>query len=71
MKRILLAVMLVAAMSAGALSARQLGRTSVTPLACGSPCTSSFICARPCFCYNPFGTGGYCQPDGPPPPPAN
>jgi len=51
MKRVLLVVMLGAAMSAGALSARQLGKTSLTPLACGSPCNGSFICARPCFCY--------------------
>ena len=71
MKRVLLAVMLGAAMSAGALSAHQLGKTSVTLLACGSPCNGTIMCARPCFCYNPFGTGGNCQPDGPPPPPPN
>jgi hypothetical protein len=71
MKRVLLAAMLVVAMSAGALSARQLGKTSVTLLACGSSCNGTIMCARPCFCYNPFGTGGNCQPDGPPPPPPN
>jgi hypothetical protein len=69
-KKILLAAMFTAALSAGAVSVRQL-RTSATPTACGSPCTRSTICARLCFCYFGLsgGTTGVCQPEGPPPAP--
>jgi hypothetical protein len=69
--KILLAAMLTAALSAGAISVRQLRTASATPTACGSPCTRSTICARPCFCYFGLsdGTTGICQPEGPAPAP--
>jgi hypothetical protein len=68
-RKIVLAAMLTAALSAGAISARQLRTASATPTACGSPCTSSTICARLCFCYGLFDgrTTGVCQPEGPAP----
>ena len=68
-KRILLAAMLAAALSAGAVSARQLGTGTHAVLACGSPCTSADFCKRPCFCYGLFDgrTVGNCQPEGPAP----
>jgi hypothetical protein len=70
-KKLMLAAMLTAALSAGAISVRQLQTSSATPTACGSPCTRSTICARPCFCYFGLsgGTTGVCQPEGPPPAP--
>jgi hypothetical protein len=68
-KRSLLAVMLAATLSAGAVSARQLGTGTHAVLACGSPCTRADICKRPCFCYFGLseGTVGNCQPEGPAP----
>jgi hypothetical protein len=68
-KKLLLTAMLTAALSAGAVSARQLGTGTHAILACGSPCTSSDICKRPCSCFIFNGTNGTCQPEGPAPSP--
>lgn len=72
-KKVLFVVFLMLMLSAICVSASQLIKkpASVSPVACGSPCTSSIVCARPCFCYIPIegGTSGLCQPEGPPPSP--
>jgi hypothetical protein len=70
-KKLLLAATLTAALSAAAVSARQLGTTPHAIVACGATCTSSDVCKRPCFCYGLFNgrTTGVCQPEGPPPGP--
>ena len=68
-KKVVTAVMFMAALSAGALSVRQLRTGSIGVTACGSPCVKTAACQRPCFCYIASGTVGNCQPDGPPPPP--
>ena len=70
-RKVLLGAILAAALSAGAVSARQLGTGTHAILACGSRCTIGDICKRPCGCY--FGLGGTvgtCQPEGPPPAPS-
>jgi hypothetical protein len=69
-RRIVMASMLTAALSAGALSLHQLKTSTHAIVACGSPCTTGDICKRPCGCF--FGLGGnrgVCQPEGPPPSP--
>ena len=68
-KKLLFAATLLAVVSASAVTVRQLRTSSATPTACGSQCTSSTICARPCFCYGLFDgrTTGICQPEGPAP----
>lgn len=70
-KKILLAAMLAATLSAGAVSARQLKTSTHALVACGSPCTTGDFCKRPCGCYFGLGGGpvGTCQPEGPPPAP--
>ena len=70
-KKILLATMLAATLSAGAVSARQLRISTHAVVACGSPCTAGDICKRPCLCYFGLSGGpvGVCQPEGPPPAP--
>lgn len=69
-KKILFAGMLAAVLSAGAVSARQLGAAATQVPACGSVCSKSVGCQKPCLCFV-FGsdTTGICQPEGPPPPP--
>ena len=71
LRKALFAAMFLAVLSASALSIRQLGTTPHAVVACGSPCTSSDICKRPCFCFGLFNgrPTGVCQPEGPPPAP--
>ena len=63
--RILLVMMLMATLSAGALSARQLRTGTHAIVACGSPCIMGDSCKQPCTCFIFHGTTGVCQPDGP------
>jgi hypothetical protein len=71
LKKVLCVVFLAAVFCAIAVSASQLATTPAAGTACGSPCTKSTFCVRPCFCYIPVegGTSGLCQPEGPPPGP--
>jgi hypothetical protein len=68
-KKLLLAAMLAATLSASAISVHQLRTGTQAIVACGSPCTSGDICKRPCGCC--FGPGGgpvgTCQPECPAP----
>ena len=68
-KKIMLTIMLAAAVSASAISARQLRTPAATPVACGHSCSTGTLCARPCGCC--FGPGGFtigtCQPECPAP----
>jgi hypothetical protein len=68
-RKILFATLLAATLSAGAISARQLGAGANAPLACGSSCTRLDFCKNPCFCFGLFegNTHGICQPEGPAP----
>jgi len=68
-RRIVLSVMLAAALSAGALSVHQLRTGTQAIVACGSFCTIGDICKRPCgCCFGPGGgTTGTCQPECPAP----
>jgi hypothetical protein len=69
-KKTLFATMFAAVLSAGALSARQLGTAPVQLPACGSPCSKTVGCNKPCLCFVVGNnTTGFCQPEGPPPPP--
>lgn len=69
MKKVLVASMFMAVVSASALSIQQL-RTSPRMAACGDPCVRTTACQKPCgLCYIVSGTTGVCQPEGPPPPP--
>jgi hypothetical protein len=68
-KKVVIAVMFLAVLSAGALSVRQLRTGSTSTTACGSPCVKTTACAAPCMCFIVSGTTGLCQPEGPPPPP--
>jgi len=73
-RKLMLAITLLTALFAVAISASQLVMTpAFGGTACGSPCTRSTICVRPCLCYIPVegGTNGTCQPEGPPPVPSN
>jgi hypothetical protein len=69
MKKVLMASMFLAVLSASALSVRQLRTGTDAIVACGSSCTSGDICKRPCGCC--FGPGGgpvgTCQPECPAP----
>lgn len=73
MRKMLFTVSLALVLSAVCVSASQLATPAFAGTACGSPCTSSTICVRPCLCYIGVagGTTGVCQPEGPPPAPAN
>ena len=73
MRKMLFTVSLAVVLSAVCVSASQLAAPAFAGTACGSPCTSSTICVRPCLCYIGVagGTTGVCQPEGPPPAPAN
>lgn len=68
-KKLMLAAMLTATLSAGALSLHQLRTGTNAIVACGSACTTGDICKRPCGCC--FGPGGgpvgVCQPECPAP----
>src|SRR5882724_4923345 len=68
-KKLLLAAMLAAALSASAISVHQLRTGTQAIVACGSFCGSGDICKRPCGCC--FGPGGgpvgTCQPECPAP----
>ena len=68
-KKLMLAAMLTAAISASALSLRQLRSGTYAIKACGSSCTTGDICKRPCgCCFGPGGgTIGTCQPECPAP----
>jgi hypothetical protein len=68
-KKMFFATLLATALSLSALAAHQLRTGTHAVLACGSPCTSSDVCKRPCFCYGLFDgrTVGNCQPEGPAP----
>jgi hypothetical protein len=70
-KNMLFAAMFAAVLSASAVSDHQLKTRANTLPACGSPCTKSIGCQKPCFCFLLVGsdTNGLCQPEGPPPPP--
>ena len=70
-RRIVMAAVLAATLSAGALSLHQLKTGTHAIVACGSPCTSGDICKRPCGCFFGIsgGTTGVCQPEGPAPAP--
>jgi hypothetical protein len=69
-KKVLTAVMFIAALSASALSIQQLRTSSQATAACGAPCVKTTACQKPCgLCYIVSGTTGVCQPEGPPPPP--
>ena len=63
-RKVLLASMFMAALSAGALSVRQLQTGSASLAACGSPCNLVIRCARPCFCFP--ASGGKCVIEIPP-----
>lgn len=70
LKKIWLAAVLAAVMSATVVSARQLQVASDTLPACGSACSKSVGCQKPCLCFVfTDSTTGFCQPEGPPPPP--
>ena len=68
-KKLMLAAMLTAALSASALSLHQLRTGTHAIVACGSFCTVGDFCKRPCGCC--FGPGGgptgVCQPECPAP----
>ena len=68
-RKLMLAAMLTAALSASALSLHQLRTGTYAVRACGSSCTSGDICKFPCGCC--FGVGGgtigTCQPECPAP----
>ena len=68
-RRIVLSVMLAAALSASAISVRQLRTGTQAIVACGSFCTIGDTCKRPCgCCFGPGGgTTGTCQPECPAP----
>lgn len=69
-KKVVTAAMFMAVLSASALSIRQLRTGSASVTACGSPCDKTITtCAKPCYCFVVSGTTGFCQPEGPPPPP--
>lgn len=70
-RKVLFAGMLTAVLSAGALSARQLGTAATELPACGSTCSKSVGCQKPCLCFvSGTDTTGVCQPEGPQPPAA-
>lgn len=72
LRKVLLAAMLAATLSAGALSARQLRKSTYAGLACGSACSRSNLnCQKPCYCFGLTDTNpnGVCQPEGPAPAP--
>lgn len=67
-KKLILAAMLAATLSAGALSLHQLKTGTHAIVACGSFCTVGDTCKRPCgCCFGPSGTTGTCQPECPAP----
>ncbi|MGZ4845076.1 MAG: hypothetical protein ACXVJL_16775 [Candidatus Angelobacter sp.] len=70
-RKMLFAAMFLSVVSAGAVTARQLGTVPHAVLACGSQCTISDTCKKPCFCFGLFNgnTTGVCQPEGPAPSP--
>ena len=69
LKKALYVLTLATVFSAVAVSAKQLTVAPRAGTACGSPCTRSTICVRPCFCFifQEGGTTGLCQPEGPEP----
>lgn len=71
MRKMLFIVCLAVVLSAACVSASQLAAPAAAGTACGSPCTRSTICVRPCLCYIGVegGTTGVCQPEGPAPAP--
>jgi len=73
LRKLLFTMSLAVVLSAVCVSASQLATPAAAGTACGSPCTRSTICVRPCLCYIPVegGTIGVCQPEGPPPAPGN
>jgi hypothetical protein len=73
LRKMLFTGFLAVVLSAVCVSASQLATPAFAGTACGSPCTSSTICVRPCLCYIGVagGTTGVCQPEGPPPAPAD
>lgn len=67
-RTLMLAAILTAAVSATALSLRQLRTGTNAIKACGSSCTTGDICKRPCgCCFGLGGTVGTCQPECPAP----
>ena len=67
LKKILLASMFMAVLSASALSVRQLKTGTQQVLACGSSCVRTDFCQKPCYCFfsDPQSPTGVCQPEGP------
>jgi hypothetical protein len=68
-RKVFITMMFLGALSASALSLRQLRTGTYAIKACGSSCTTGDICKRPCGCC--FGPGGgpvgTCQPECPAP----
>lgn len=68
-RQVLVTMMFLGALSASALSLRQLRTGTYAIKACGSSCMAGDICKRPCGCC--FGVGGgpigTCQPECPAP----
>lgn len=60
-KNLLRFVFLTMILSAIAVSASQLGKSSSGLVTCGNPCTSSAQCARPCGCLLRPQGGGVCR----------
>lgn len=71
MKRVLLASMFMAVVSASAMSIHQLGTSTHAGATCGQTCDRTTICLKPCgICFfGANGTTGVCQPEGPAPSP--
>lgn len=67
MKKVLLASMFMAMVSASAMSVRQLRTGTQSVLACGSSCVKTDFCQKPCYCFftDPNSPTGVCQPEGP------
>ena len=69
LKKLMLVFTLATVFGAAVVSAKQLSLAPRAGTACGSPCTGSTICVRPCLCYmfQAGATTGVCQPEGPAP----
>jgi hypothetical protein len=70
LKKALLVLTLATALSAVALSARQLTIAPRAGTACGSPCVkTTTTCMKPCYCFvtQEGSINGVCQPEGPAP----
>jgi len=65
-RKVLLASTLLAVVSAGAVTIKQLNKAPKLFPGCRGTCSATQPCTSgPCFCYIPSGTSGFCVQDPP------